>query len=655
MFGKTLAAGLFTLTLAGTANADGDAGTFARLGFDDLPQYCLFQDTLPLRDEYADRGLDFLGPAPQDGGGVLTYCSFFLVIGWTPPNLLGFNEAAVYSDGGIPRGPQTIVFAEPVNFVEADVGAAIEVGYPATMTAFDAAGAPLTSTSVAVAREAKPLLVEAPGIAKVVVDAPGARFILDDLLWGESAGGDLALQPDALTVTLTAGSQETRTINLRNAAGHPLEFFVQERGGASAPERTASRTAEVTTAGDPVPLVNLREPRTMQPVRYQSSDRGGRDLNLLVYTEIDPDDFNYDTDLDQALRSLDIPYTAIYGNIPFFREALQEQVWDAVIFDHQLAYLYEFDLPVYDELLAYLRTGGRLIMSTWQIADRPDHPLWAELGFEWLENYEAPEPVVWTDAEPRFFRVPNDVPDFIELGNYYLTHGHRVAARPGATVLARLLAKGQGADAMVLANDGRTLYRAFMDGANVVDRDGDEVLDTTELWRNLLVQMLAEPVPWLSVPDEGAVPAGGSVDIQVTIDAADLAPGDHAAHLELRTNEAVRDTYLLPITLTVTSDPTAAEATPAAAIVLRAYPNPFNPATNLAFDLRDPGPVSLHLHDAAGRRVRTLLSGAPHAAGSHSVRWDGRDDRGRAVAAGVYLARLEMAGKVLRERLVLVR
>ncbi|MEZ4386299.1 MAG: FlgD immunoglobulin-like domain containing protein [Candidatus Krumholzibacteriia bacterium] len=646
---------LLTLVAVAIARADGDAGTFARLGFDDRPQVCLFQDTVALRGEYADRGLVFGGPAARDGGGVLTYCSFFLVVGWTPPNLVGFNEAAAYSDGGIPRGPQTIVFDAPVNFVEADVGAAIEVGYPATMTAFDAAGVPLTSATVALDRETRPLLVEAPGIARVVVDAPGARFILDDLLWGESAGGDLTLQPAALAVTLTAGSQAARTVSLRNGAGHPLEFFVQERPGAPVAARAAPRTADLALAGDPVTLANLREPRTMQPVRYRSSDRGGRDLALLVYSEFDPDDFNYDTDLDQALRSLDIPYTAVYANIPVFRAALQEQAWDAVIFDHQLAFLYEPDLAVYDELLTHVRAGGRLIMSTWQIADRPLHPLWSELGFRWLENYEGPEPVVWTPAEPRFFTVPNDVPDFTELGTFYVTHGHRIAALPGATVLARLLPRGQDTPAMVLANGGRTLYRAFMDGANVVDRDGDQVLDTIELWRDLLVQMLADDVPWLGATVEGAVPAGGTVDLEVVCDADDLAPGDYTAHLELRTNEAVRDTYRLPVALTVIDDPTSVADAPAADDRLRAYPNPFNPATTLSFTLDQPGPVSLHLHDARGRRIRTMLDRVPLAAGSQAVRWDGRDDAGRAAAAGVYLARLATAGRVLQERLVLVR
>jgi hypothetical protein len=39
----------------------------------------------------------------------------------------------------------------------------------------------------------------------------------------------------------------------------------------------------------------------------------------------------------------------------------------------------------------------------------------------------------------------------------------------------------------------------------------------------------------------------------------------------------------------------------------------------------------------------------------HEAAWDGRDDRGRAVASGVYLARLEAGGLVQQHKLTLVR
>ena len=76
------------------------------------------------------------------------------------------------------------------------------------------------------------------------------------------------------------------------------------------------------------------------------------------------------------------------------------------------------------------------------------------------------------------------------------------------------------------------------------------------------------------------------------------------------------------------------------------YPNPFNPAVVLPLDLaKDATEVSLRVHDVLGRRVRQVWDG-PLRAGSHRFVWDGRDEAGKAVAAGVYVYRVEMDGRV---------
>jgi flagellar hook assembly protein FlgD len=78
---------------------------------------------------------------------------------------------------------------------------------------------------------------------------------------------------------------------------------------------------------------------------------------------------------------------------------------------------------------------------------------------------------------------------------------------------------------------------------------------------------------------------------------------------------------------------------PAADAALRAAPNPFNPATTLRFALAHGQRARLVLYDSRGRRVRTLVD-EERGSGEQVVRWDGRDDAGRAVAAGTYVARL---------------
>ncbi len=79
--------------------------------------------------------------------------------------------------------------------------------------------------------------------------------------------------------------------------------------------------------------------------------------------------------------------------------------------------------------------------------------------------------------------------------------------------------------------------------------------------------------------------------------------------------------------------------------------NPARGATALRFGLASAGRVSLALYDASGRRVRSLAGGT-FAAGEHAVAWDGRDDGGRAVAAGLYFAKLETPGFSATRRIV---
>jgi hypothetical protein len=90
------------------------------------------------------------------------------------------------------------------------------------------------------------------------------------------------------------------------------------------------------------------------------------------------------------------------------------------------------------------------------------------------------------------------------------------------------------------------------------------------------------------------------------------------------------------------------------ALLSPAWPNPFNPRTELAFTLPVAGRARLSLHDARGALVRTLVDG-DLAAGMHRPTWDGTDEAGRPAASGAYFARLEAGGAVESVKLVLVR
>jgi hypothetical protein len=87
-----------------------------------------------------------------------------------------------------------------------------------------------------------------------------------------------------------------------------------------------------------------------------------------------------------------------------------------------------------------------------------------------------------------------------------------------------------------------------------------------------------------------------------------------------------------------------------------AAPNPFRDRTQLELTVSAPATVSAWVLDSAGRRVAPLQSRTHFPGGRHLLSWDGTDENGRALPAGVYYVRMvrDGAGSVDR-RVVLVR
>ena len=83
-------------------------------------------------------------------------------------------------------------------------------------------------------------------------------------------------------------------------------------------------------------------------------------------------------------------------------------------------------------------------------------------------------------------------------------------------------------------------------------------------------------------------------------------------------------------------------------------PNPFNTGTAIAWFQLQPGSARLEVFALTGQRVAVLHQG-PKRAGLHRLRWDGRDERGRTLASGVYVYRLVTREAVLTRKLTLLR
>lgn len=95
--------------------------------------------------------------------------------------------------------------------------------------------------------------------------------------------------------------------------------------------------------------------------------------------------------------------------------------------------------------------------------------------------------------------------------------------------------------------------------------------------------------------------------------------------------------------------------TPAAYALHQNSPNPFNPRTQIRYDVPVPGgPVTLRIYDIAGRHVRTLVDHVD-SPGRHQVVWTGVDDENRPVASGLYISVLETPQGRFNNKMALVR
>ncbi len=93
---------------------------------------------------------------------------------------------------------------------------------------------------------------------------------------------------------------------------------------------------------------------------------------------------------------------------------------------------------------------------------------------------------------------------------------------------------------------------------------------------------------------------------------------------------------------------------PGAVVLHENFPNPFNPLTNIQFDLPRASQASLRVVDLSGRLVRTLNEGTLPA-GTHTIQWDGTDASGQRCASGTYCYQLVTDDRVETKKMTLVK
>ena len=86
-------------------------------------------------------------------------------------------------------------------------------------------------------------------------------------------------------------------------------------------------------------------------------------------------------------------------------------------------------------------------------------------------------------------------------------------------------------------------------------------------------------------------------------------------------------------------------------MLTKAYPNPFNPTTNLSLVLSEAGYVSVKIYNIVGQEVAVLADGMYEAnVNGHQLTWDASNQ-----VSGMYLVRAETAGFVSTQKLLLIK
>ena len=84
------------------------------------------------------------------------------------------------------------------------------------------------------------------------------------------------------------------------------------------------------------------------------------------------------------------------------------------------------------------------------------------------------------------------------------------------------------------------------------------------------------------------------------------------------------------------------------------YPNPFNPTTQIRFDLPYRGNVNIHIYNMLGQKVKVFsMPNTPP--GRHAITWNGTNQKGQALSAGVYLYQMISEDFVKTRKMILLK
>ncbi|MBN2010563.1 T9SS type A sorting domain-containing protein [candidate division KSB1 bacterium] len=246
----------------------------------------------------------------------------------------------------------------------------------------------------------------------------------------------------------------------------------------------------------------------------------------------------------------------------------------------------------------------------WQFGEMGYDQNLPESGYERVN----PKPILWNYLDnPDHRELFNTIASLIELRNRFEVF------RDTATVVGMRVAQGQYARRINLTHPTRSI--TILGNFDIADRTINPTFQSTGMWYDYFSNdsMLVE-------------------DTQAQIS---LAPGEFHIYSNKRFN--IED-----------SAPKKQLDRVSTFQLSQNYPNPFNPTTQISYQLPVTSNINLSIYNLNGQLVRRLMTGRQET-GQYQVEWDGTDERGRPVGAGLYLYRLRAGDQVRVRRMILIK
>ena len=169
------------------------------------------------------------------------------------------------------------------------------------------------------------------------------------------------------------------------------------------------------------------------------------------------------------------------------------------------------------------------------------------------------------------------------------------------------------------------------------------------------IESTAPIINWLSLsPESETVFPDSSVNIDVTFVTTDLEIGTYDAQIKIYSNDPVNPEIIIPITLNIVETGSDGIFKPLITKLENNYPNPFNPETNIKYQIYEENKVELNIYNIKGQLVKTLISQV-QSSGKYEVIWNGTNENSQIITSGVYLYMLKTGNKTYTKKMLLMK